>query len=165
MDDTIPQLAETLGQQLKTRGLQLALAESCTGGGIAQAVTDIAGCSDWFDRGFVTYSNASKSELLGVSPDTLARFGAVSRETALAMVAGALNRSVADLAIAVTGIAGPDGGTPAKPVGTVFIAWQRRGEDGCCLKCQFDGDRHAVREQTIQHALHHAIACLLQTPT
>lgn len=157
-DQVIQHLAELLGQRLKVLDLQLALAESCTGGGIAHAVTDIAGSSGWFDRGFVTYSNASKSELLGVNPHTLVHHGAVSRETALEMADGALNRSHADVVIAVTGIAGPGGGSPEKPVGTVFIAWQRRGEDGHCVRRQFDGDRCAVRNQVIHFSLRHALS-------
>lgn len=153
MDNSFYQLAENLGRQLLNRGWQLALAESCTGGGIAQAVTEIGGCSAWFDRGFVTYSNQAKIDLLGVAKATLERFGAVSQETALEMAKGALAHSQADLALAVTGIAGPSGGSPEKPVGSVFIAWQRRGQNGHCLRKQFAGDRRSVRRQTVAFCL------------
>lgn len=147
------QLAETLGKRLQGLNWSLALAESCTGGGIAQAVTDIPGSSAWFDRGFVTYSNQAKVEMLGVRQATLDEFGAVSRETVLEMVAGAVSHSRADVALAVTGIAGPDGGTPEKPVGTVFIAWQRLGHEACWVKKLFVGDRQAVRRQAVEFGL------------
>ena len=128
MDKCIYELAESLGLLLQTKEWQLALAESCTGGGISQAVTEVPGSSAWFDRGFVTYSNAAKEDMLGVQTLTLERFGAVSEETALEMVMGALAHSQANLAVAVTGIAGPGGGTREKPVGTVYIACQKRGD-------------------------------------
>lgn len=140
-------IAEALGTRLKAQNVCLALAESCTGGGVAKAITDVPGSSAWFDRGFVTYSNQAKVEMLGVNPQTLARVGAVSEETALEMAAGALTHSHADWALAVTGIAGPDGGTIEKPVGTVFIAWQQRQAAGTCVQKLFQGDRHAVRQQ------------------
>jgi len=145
-------LAAEVGKQLKLNNFYLATAESCTGGGIAQAITEIAGSSAWFERGFVTYSNVSKQELLGVPADILGNFGAVSEQTVLAMARGALARSHAQISVAVSGIAGPDGGTADKPVGTVWIAWalSHRQNTQCF---QFDGDRRAVREQTIQHAL------------
>ncbi|WP_445367098.1 CinA family protein [Methylomonas sp. BW4-1] len=158
MHDPSYLLAEALGNRLNTLSLRLALAESCTGGGIAKAITDVPGSSGWFDRGFVTYSNDAKIDMLGVKPETLARVGAVSEETALEMVAGTLTNSLADLALAVTGIAGPDGGTPVKPVGTVFIAWQKRGANGACLQKQFSGDRQSIRQQAtlfcLQQLLH-----------
>ena len=157
MQNHIYQLAVLLGQRLNARNWQLALAESCTGGGIAQAVTDVPGSSAWFDRGFVTYSNAAKIEMLGVQRATLDRVGAVSRETALEMVSGALTKSRANLAFAVTGIAGPDGGSDDKPVGMVFIAWQLRGGEGDCVKKQFAGDRLAVRRQVIEFCLQQAL--------
>ena len=145
-------LAVQVGKQLKLNNFYLATAESCTGGGIAQTITEIAGSSAWFDRGFVTYSNASKCELLGVSADILENFGAVSEQTVLAMAKGALARSQAQISVAVSGIAGPDGGTIDKPVGTVWIAWTLF--DRQIARCfQFEGDRHAVRQQTIQEAL------------
>jgi nicotinamide-nucleotide amidase len=153
VENTMHALAASLGNQLKSRGWQLALAESCTGGAIAQAVTDIAGSSAWFDRGFVTYSNAAKMEMLGVKHATLESVGAVSQEAALEMVAGALVNSHADIAIAVTGIAGPEGGTLEKPVGTVFIAWQCRGQAAYWIKQCFMGDRQAVRRQVVEFSL------------
>ncbi len=153
MNDTCLLAAETLGNRLKQLNLQLALAESCTGGGIAKAITDVPGSSNWFDRGFVTYSNAAKVEMLEVQQTTLDRVGAVSKETALEMAAGALTHSPADVAMAVTGIAGPDGGTPEKPVGTVFIAWQIRGQPGHCIEKRFSGNRTQIREQVITFCL------------
>ena len=141
-----------LADRLREQGWWLSCAESCTGGGIAAALTDAAGSSNWFDRGFVTYSNRAKQEMLDVSADTLARFGAVSRETVVEMAAGALDRSNADLSVAVTGIAGPGGGTPDKPVGTVWIAWaSKEGVDAVCE--HFSGDRAAVRSATVDAAL------------
>lgn len=157
MDHSIFQIAELLGRHLIARRWQLALAESCTGGGIAQAITDVPGSSAWFDRGFVTYSNASKIDMLGVQPSTLRQAGAVSEETALEMAAGALAHSRADLVLAVTGIAGPDGGTPDKPVGTVYIACQKRGGEGFSVKKLFSGDRQAVRRQTLAFSLQLAL--------
>lgn len=157
MDSAIYNLAVSLGNRLKSRNWQLALAESCTGGAIAQAVTDVAGSSSWFDRGFVTYSNAAKVEMLGVKQINLDSVGAVSQATVLEMVAGALAHSHADLALAVTGIAGPDGGSAEKPVGTVFISWQRRGHSGVCVKQYFSGDRLAVRRQVVEFCLHQLI--------
>lgn len=155
--DDLIDLAEQLGRQLLKTGHLLALAESCTGGWIAQSVTEIAGSSAWFDRGFVTYSNAAKIAMLGVSDGTLQAHGAVSSQTAAEMVAGALQHSDANIALAVTGIAGPGGGTAEKPVGLVFIAWQRRGQPCHCIEQHFQGDRHSVRRQTVQTALR----CLL----
>jgi nicotinamide-nucleotide amidase len=141
-----------LADALQARGCYLATAESCTGGGIAAAITDVPGSSAWFDRGFVTYSNESKHDMLGVSAETLRRCGAVSRETVTEMAAGAIARSRAGLSVAVSGIAGPGGGTPQKPVGTVWIAWAHDGEvDAVCE--HFAGDRAAVRAATIETAL------------
>lgn len=153
MDHEIIALAERLGRQLKAKGAKIATAESCTGGGIAQAITEIPGSSEWFDRGFVTYSNAAKIQMLGVRPETLERHGAVSAETAAEMAAGALARSEADCAIAVTGIAGPGGGTEAKPVGTVFIAWQWRGQEVRISKNLFQGSRRQIRAETVKAAI------------
>ena len=137
----------------------LACAESCTGGWIAKVLTDRAGSSDWFERGFVTYSNLAKQEMLGVSPATLARHGAVSREVALEMARGALARSAAHYAVAVTGIAGPRGGTQDKPVGTVWIAWAGDGfAEAVCEN--FAGDREAVRLATVRSALAGLVARL-----
>jgi nicotinamide-nucleotide amidase len=146
-------LATALGRALESRGLKAATAESCTGGLVAGAITDVAGSSAWFERGFVTYSNEAKIELLGVRAETLAAHGAVSEETAREMVAGALARSTADLAVAVTGIAGPSGGTPQKPVGLVWLAWSRRGGAATTTAHHFSGDRAAVREATVVAAL------------
>ncbi len=147
-----PELA-ALGDALRARGWMLATAESCTGGLIAAACTELAGSSDWFERGFVSYSNAAKTELLGVPEALIAAHGAVSAEVACAMAEGALAHSRADLAVAVTGIAGPGGATPGKPVGTVWLALARRGAPAQAERLQLGGDRGAVREQTVRHAL------------
>ena len=142
-----------LAQALRARGWRLATAESCTGGLIAAACTAIAGSSDWFERGFVTYSNEAKTELIGVPDAVLAAHGAVSAETACAMAEGALAHARADLAIAVTGIAGPGGATPGKPVGTVWLAWATRGTPAQARLLSLQGDRAEVREQTVDAAL------------
>jgi nicotinamide-nucleotide amidase len=139
---------ERLASALAARGERIATAESCTGGLVAAACTARAGSSDWFERGFVTYSNEAKTELLGVDAALIAAHGAVSEEVARAMAAGALARSRATLAAAVTGIAGPGGAVPGKPVGTVWLAWGRRGE-----RLQLSGDRDAVRAATVAQAL------------
>lgn len=146
-------IATQLGQIALAKNAVIATAESCTAGGIACAITQVAGSSEWFDRGFVTYSNQSKEDLLGVRHETLASFGAVSEQTAKEMVAGALARSEATVAVAVTGIAGPGGAVPGKPVGTVYIAWGRKGENPIAKRHQFDGDRQTVRESTVKTAL------------
>ena len=157
-------LAERLGNCLLERGEWLAAAESCTGGWVAQSVTAIAGSSAWFDRGFVTYSNAAKIDMLGVPETTLLRHGAVSEATVRAMAQGALAHSRGDWALAITGIAGPAGGSAEKPVGTVCFAWAGR-EAGCeAQTCHFDGDRKAVREQAMCHALRGLQARLDATP-
>lgn len=145
--------AEALGARLRDAHLTLVTAESCTGGWISKTVTDIAGSSDWFDSGMVAYSYEAKQALLGVRPETLEHYGAVSRETAIEMVSGALVHSGASLAVAVTGIAGPGGGSADKPVGTVWIAWKRRGGYANAQLFHFDGDRDAVRRQTVESAL------------
>ncbi|MRD73437.1 nicotinamide-nucleotide amidohydrolase family protein [Rhodocyclus tenuis] len=145
-------LAARVGEQLLQRDERLALAESCTGGWVAQCVTAIAGSSRWFDRGFVTYSNAAKMEMLGVDPATLSTHGAVSEATALAMADGALAHSPADWAIAISGIAGPEGGTPAKPVGTVCFAWAHRDGRRDATTQHFAGDREAVRAASVASA-------------
>jgi len=146
-----------LGDALRARHWRLATAESCTGGLIAALCTSVAGSSDWFDRGFVTYSNAAKSDQLGVPAALIERHGAVSEPVALAMVQGALRHSQAQLAAAVTGVAGPGGGTPDKPVGTVWLAWgvQAPGHALHCeaLHLKLAGDRTAVRSQTVRRAL------------
>jgi nicotinamide-nucleotide amidase len=139
--------------RLKATGQVLATAESCTGGWAAQAVTAVSGSSEWFERGFVTYSNASKQELLGVRPETLAEHGAVSEATAREMARGALARSRASVALAVTGVAGPTGGSAAKPVGTVCFAWASRSGAVRAETRSFGGDRASVREQSVVRAL------------
>ena len=151
-DAQLEQLARETGLLLLKKGLSMTAAESCTGGWIAKLLTDIPGSSGWFERGFVTYSNASKTELLGVREDSLALFGAVSEQVALQMARGALSNSRADLSVAVTGIAGSDGGSEFKPVGTVWIAWAN-GETLVAERCWFAGDRDQVRHQTVAHAL------------
>jgi len=141
-----------LADALRARGWSLATAESCTGGLIAAACTDLAGSSDWFERGFVTYSNAAKHDLLGVDEALIRAHGAVSRPVALAMAAGALARSRAQLAVAVTGVAGPGGGSEDKPVGTVWIATASQDGAAQALSFRFGGDRRAVREASVQEA-------------
>jgi nicotinamide-nucleotide amidase len=160
MDAELYELSGKVGDALKARKVMMAAAESCTGGWIGQAITMVPGSSKWFDRGFVTYTNEAKQEMLGVSADTLKQFGAVSEQTVREMVAGALARSRAQVSVAVSGIAGPNGGSPAKPVGTVLLAW---GEKGGSIKAQamhFQGDRDDVRRQTVIAALEGLLALL-----
>jgi nicotinamide-nucleotide amidase len=147
------ELAGDLGRRLRAARRTLVTAESCTGGWAAQAVTAIAGSSAWFERGFVTYSNEAKRELLGVTADTLKRHGAVSEQTAREMAAGALSRSRANVALAITGIAGPAGGSADKPVGTVCFAWAAAGAPTRSETLLLAGDREAVRRQSVIHAL------------
>jgi nicotinamide-nucleotide amidase len=149
LESRVQALAEALGR----RQWRLATAESCTGGLIAAACTAVPGSSDWFDRGFVTYSNAAKTESLGVDADLIARYGAVSEPVALAMATGTLQRTPADLAVAVTGIAGPTGGSPDKPVGLVWMAVACRGRAAHAWRLQLAGDRAAVRGQSALRAL------------
>ena len=153
MDNELFEIAQQLGQLLKLKEKKIATAESCTGGWIAQIITEVSGSSAWFDRGFVTYSNSAKVQMLGVNPETLNKFGAVSTQTATEMVKGALAHSEADCAIAVTGIAGPDGGTADKPVGTVFIAWAYKNRKVKVVQQQLTGNRHQIRRQTVRIAL------------
>lgn len=156
LDNIITQLGETL----LAKDWHLVTAESCTGGMIGAYLTDRAGSSAWFDAGFITYSNAAKEDMLGVLPQTLATYGAVSEQTVLEMATGALARSRADMAIAVTGIAGPDGGSDHKPVGTVWLAWALKHQM-CVAKCyHFKGDRRQVREQTVHMGLQTACTFL-----
>jgi nicotinamide-nucleotide amidase len=150
--NNITDLAARVGQALHARELLLSTAESCTGGGVAQAVTEVAGSSVWFDCGFVTYSNASKSAMLDVPAALIAQCGAVSEEVAAAMAQGALANSAAQVALSTTGIAGPTGAVPGKPVGTVCFAWSRAGTTHT-ERLVFGGDRAAVREQATIHAL------------
>jgi len=146
-------LAAEVGELLRRNGQRLATAESCTGGWVAQCMTAVAGSSDWFERGFVTYSNAAKNEMLGVEHATLDRHGAVSEAVAAAMAAGALRHSHADWALAITGIAGPDGGSISKPVGTVCFAWAGSELGVEVTTCHFAGDRDAVRRQAVAFSL------------
>lgn len=151
-DARLEQLAVETGRLLAAKNLKMTAAESCTGGWIAKLVTDVPGSSAWFERGFVTYSNQSKRDMLGVREDTLTHFGAVSEQVALQMALGALVNSYADVSVAVTGIAGPGGGSAYKPVGTVWIAWA--DHDGVSAqRCWFPGNRDGVRRQTVVHAL------------
>lgn len=149
---------------LRARNRTLAVAESCTGGWIAKAITDVPGSSGWFDRGFVTYSNVAKNELLGVRDATLAARGAVSAEVVAEMAAGALARSRADLVLAVSGIAGPDGGGPDKPVGTVYLAWASRDGPTRVERRHFEGDRDDVRRETVAAALQGVLDVLALHP-
>jgi len=152
IEDALLTLAARLGAAALARGTMIATAESCTGGLVAGAITSIAGSSGWFERGFVTYSDLAKEQQLGVASSTIERFGAVSEETAKAMAQGAVRGSAAQWAVAVTGIAGPDGGSPDKPVGTVWFAWAGPGRLQA-LRRQFEGDRAAVRKASVQVAL------------
>ena len=145
-------LAQQVGLALTQHGMTLVTAESCTGGGVAHAITMISGSSAWFDRGFVTYSNNSKEEMLGVSPDTLDAHGAVSEQTVREMADGALQYSRAQVAVAVSGVAGPTGGTPEKPVGMVWFAWGTN-ESVHAVCHQLSGDRDAIRAKSVQIAL------------
>jgi len=138
---------------LKRQGLMLATAESCTGGWVAQVITSVAGSSEWFERGFVAYTNLAKREMLGVSTTILSRHGAVSEQCARAMAEGALTHSHAQVALAITGIAGPSGGTPEKPVGTVCFAWAAKKRETQSRKLVFTGDRETVRKQAVVTAL------------
>jgi len=152
-DADLTALAKALGAACKRRGVRVATAESCTGGGLAEAITRIAGSSGWFDRGFVTYTNESKRQLLDVPRETLEAHGAVSEETARDMAAGALAHSAADVSVAITGIAGPSGGTREKPVGLVWLAWAARGAGAQARRFRFRGGRASVRRQSIAVAL------------
>ena len=152
MTNDIFELATRAGQALQAKGLLLATAESCTGGGVACAITEVAGSSDWFECGFVTYSNASKTALLDVPAALIAQLGAVSEEVAAAMAEGALANSSAQVALSTTGIAGPTGAVPGKPVGTVCFAWSRGGATHT-ERLVFTGDRQSVRAQSVVHAL------------
>lgn len=157
-------LAAQVGELLKSHGLMLATAESCTGGGVAQAITEIEGSSAWFERGFVTYSNYSKQQMLGVREATIRQHGAVSEMTVREMVEGALQHSNAQVALAVSGIAGPGGGSPDKPVGTVWFAWGIKQGEIRAQRFQLDGNRAEVRAQSVLIALQ-GIADLLNDRT
>lgn len=162
--ESLDDLAERLGAVLVARGWQAATAESCTGGGIAEAITRVAGSSAWFEQGFVTYTNAAKQTQLGVSEETLETWGAVSSATVEAMVTGALTRGTADVAVAVSGIAGPGGGSPSRPVGTVWLAWARRGAPPEARCIHFPGDRAEVRAGTVRAAIEGLIVEAEATP-
>jgi nicotinamide-nucleotide amidase len=159
MDDYSAQV----GAALKTHDMMLTTAESCTGGGVAQAITEVAGSSAWFERGFVTYSNLSKQQMLGVSEVTLKQHGAVSEAVVREMVAGALANSVSDIALSVSGIAGPDGGTAEKPVGTVWFAWGIKHGVTIAQRYLLQGNRAEVRAQAVNIALQGVLDLLNQT--
>lgn len=157
---SIAKLSQQLGEELLARGLTVATAESCTGGGIAVALTDIAGCSAWFERGYVTYSNTAKSEMLGVAPALIEQEGAVSEAVVMAMAKGACLAGDS-LGVAVSGVAGPGGGSPDKPVGTVWLACYLAGEDKVHSRLlTLRGDRHAIRQQTVLAALQDCLQIL-----
>ena len=158
--DPLYTLGNLAGSRLKARGERLVSAESCTGGWVAQVVTSVAGSSEWFERGFVTYSNEAKQELIGVRGETLARHGAVSEETAREMALGAIAASHGTIALAVTGVAGPSGGTPTKPVGMVCFAWADRSGAVKSETRHFTGDREKVRRQSVMRALQGVIEWL-----
>ncbi|KFN18481.1 nicotinamide-nucleotide amidase [Aeromonas bestiarum] len=160
LDAEIEQLATELGLALSQRGWLAATAESCTGGGVATAITDIAGSSGWFDRGFVTYTNEAKQQMLGVSDQSLREQGAVSEAVVLEMARGALAHSSAAISVAISGIAGPGGATEDKPVGTVWFAWADRSGRHHSLLARFDGDRRQVRQQAVRQALAGLLALL-----
>jgi len=152
-NEELHQLAAELGDRLRARGWMLATAESCTGGWVGQLLTALPGSSQWYERGFITYANAAKIEMLGVPTETLDQYGAVSEETASAMAAGALAHSHAQATLAISGIAGPGGGTPQKPVGLVCYGWAL--EDGTLMSstCRLDGDREEIRSRAVAAAL------------
>jgi len=162
LDPGLFDLARRVGAALHARGWMLASAESCTGGWIGQCVTMVPGSSAWYDRGFITYTNAAKRQLLGVREQTLHAHGAVSEATVLEMALGALERSDAQLSVSVSGIAGPDGGTADKPVGTVWIGWARRGGSAHARGFVFAGDREAVRRQAVVAGLEGVLALASQ---
>ena len=160
LEAEIARLSQELGEALTGRGWMAATAESCTGGGVATAITEVAGSSGWFDRGFVTYTNEAKQQMLGVSIDSLLRHGAVSEAVVLEMARGALARSDAAISVAISGIAGPGGGSDDKPVGTVWFAWVDKSGRHHSLLARFDGDRQQVRRQAVRQALSGLLALL-----
>jgi nicotinamide-nucleotide amidase len=159
-DEELHQLAFELGEKLLARGWMLATAESCTGGWVGQLLTSLPGSSQWYERGFITYANAAKIEMLGVPEDTLATHGAVSEETASVMAAGALKHSHAQAALAISGIAGPGGGTPQKPVGLVCYGWALSDGTRMSSTCRLDGDREEIRSRAVAAALRGLIELL-----
>ncbi|EBD9555804.1 nicotinamide-nucleotide amidase [Salmonella enterica] len=152
-DSELMRLSEQVGLVLKARGATVTTAESCTGGWLAKAITDIAGSSAWFERGFVTYSNEAKAQMIGVREETLAQHGAVSEPVVVEMAIGALKAARADFAVAISGIAGPDGGSEEKPVGTVWFAFASVIGEGITRRECFSGDRESVRRQATTYAL------------
>lgn len=160
MTDSLDALSQRVGEQLSARGLMLACAESCTGGWVAAAVTAVAGSSSWFDRGFVTYTNDAKREMLGVKAATLEAHGAVSEAVVREMAAGALSHSAAQISLAVSGVAGPSGGSPEKPIGTVWLAWGLNDRAVRATHHLFPGDRAAVREASVVAALEGVLGVL-----
>lgn len=152
-DEALLARAKEVGERLAALGIMIATAESCTGGWLSKLITDVAGSSEWFERGFVTYSNEAKREMLGISPRTLEVHGAVSKQVALEMARGAVAHRRAKVSVAITGIAGPGGGTADKPVGTVWLAWYRTGGRMATFEGRFDGDRDAVRRAAVMTAL------------
>jgi len=159
-DELLQELAAALAARLLGTGQMLTTAESCTGGWVAKICTDLPGSSSWFERGFVTYTNEAKQEMLAVSSETLSHYGAVSEPTVKEMAAGALTHSRAQLSLAISGIAGPGGGSAEKPLGTVCFAWASSGGTVSSETLRFDGDRDAVRRQAVGHALKGALAQL-----
>ena len=163
MNSSITPLIQQLAQILLTKGFKITLAESCTGGLLAAYLTSLPGSSDWFERGFVTYSNQAKEESIGVPKELIERYGAVSEEVAKAMAKGALNHSLAQVSVAITGIAGPGGGSISKPVGTVCFAWGMRVADQIQTRAQtkhFSGDRQSIRDQACVYAIESLLAQL-----
>ncbi|MGL9721940.1 nicotinamide-nucleotide amidase [Symbiopectobacterium sp.] len=162
METEILQLSAQIGARLTALGAKVTCAESCTGGWIAKSITDVAGSSGWFDYGFVTYSNQAKQRLIGVSEETLAQYGAVSEQTVREMAQGALRAAGADYSLSVSGIAGPDGGSDEKPVGTVWFGWCDKHGNLLAREMLFLGDRHAVRLQAVRFALQMLLDGFLQ---
>lgn len=158
-EQSIAEIIGLIADLIQKKGQMLVTAESCTGGMIAAACTDLAGSSNWFERGFVSYSNAAKTDLLGVDAALISQYGAVSEEVVRAMAAGAIARSKAQVSVAVTGVAGPGGGSFDKPVGTVWFGWSVAGQLSCEVMC-FEGDRAAVRAATVRHALARLVTLL-----
>ncbi len=161
-DADLQQSAHQVGQVLRQRSWMLCSAESCTGGWVAKILTDVAGSSAWFERGFVTYSNLAKQEMLGVEATVIEHHGAVSELTAREMARGALQHSHANISLSITGIAGPDGGSESKPVGLVWFAWAMQDEEIRCEQHIFTGDRNAVRRQAVVTALQGVETCLAE---
>jgi nicotinamide-nucleotide amidase len=161
MTEDITQLAQLLGNKLAAKGWQISCAESCTGGGVGYAITSISGSSAWFKKGFITYSNDAKQDMLGVCEHTLNQYGAVSAETVEEMAAGAAKHANAEVAIAISGVAGPDGGTPDKPIGTVWFGFFINGEN-ISQKLLIDGDRQTVRIKAVEFALSNTLKLLLK---